>query len=539
MRSSNTIPFILVTVLTVAIGHVFSTSEDYPLVNTTVGAIRGQRSEDGDYSMFLGVPYATIDKRNPFGASVPNPTFDDIFDAFDGTVACPQVSSRGIHGSLDCLTLNIYVPDTTQNRLPVLVFIYGGRFMMGSAVKSTYGPKFLTRHDVILVVLNYRIGVYGFMSLNTADVPGNQGLKDQLNALRWIKQNIGAFGGDEENITLFGESAGGVSADFHLLHSDDGLFHKVITQSGTSLSPWAIEEPDLNAPLRLARVLGFNTNDVNAALNLLTNQSTNRVVGATALLRLRFVPCVEKEFPGVESFMTVHSVSTPVPRAKDIPLLSGYNDDESLMTYANLPAIAFQTLDIFNYNMGIGFNFGDKHKAMERLTHRFYAGDEPMSVKLRRPVTDFESDFLFVHPTQRTIHKYLDYGGDVYHYVFSFKGGRNMMRTMMNITEGGASHADELGYLFDMDLFRNTPSPEDQLIIDRMTTLWTNFAKFGNPTPSTSTVLPVQWLPVTKDRLHYLDITTNMTLGTRPFNQRLTFWDFFYETNREYIKGQS
>ncbi|KOB73567.1 Uncharacterized protein OBRU01_10551 [Operophtera brumata] len=221
-----------------------------PLVDTKLGLIRGLQSSNGQYSMFMGIPYATVEEGNPFGG------FDKVFEAYDDSAICPQVEefNNTIVGSLDCLHLNVYVPNTasSQERLPVLVWIYGGGFSIGFSGRHLYGPGYLVRHDIILVTLNYRLGPYGFMCLDNPAVPGNQGLKDQRIALKWVKDNIEAFGGDANKITIFGESAGASSVDLHLYYQEERLFEQVIMQSGSALSPWAVLEPDTSVPLALA-----------------------------------------------------------------------------------------------------------------------------------------------------------------------------------------------------------------------------------------------------------------------------------------------
>lgn len=122
-------------------------------------------------------------------------------------------------------------------KLPVMVFVHGGGFYSGSS--TGYGPDFLVEHDVILVTVNYRLGIFGFLSLGTAEYPGNMGLKDQRAALAWVQRNIENFGGDSQRVTLFGESAGGVSTHFHVLTSESQqLIQRAIIQSGSVLSSW-------------------------------------------------------------------------------------------------------------------------------------------------------------------------------------------------------------------------------------------------------------------------------------------------------------
>lgn len=145
-----------------------------------------------------------------------------------------------------------------------MVWIHGGGFVNGSSSTIFYGPDFLVEKDVILVSINYRLGIFGFLSLNDPKVgiPGNAGLKDQTMALKWIKANIEHFGGDPKNITIAGESAGGASIHYHLISElSKGLFQKAIVQSGVALNPWAMAPSNYKEYLnKLASLLGLGDN---------------------------------------------------------------------------------------------------------------------------------------------------------------------------------------------------------------------------------------------------------------------------------------
>ncbi|XP_068627237.1 esterase FE4-like [Battus philenor] len=510
-----------------------------PLVDTKRGLIRGLQASDGDYSMFLGIPYARVNNSNPFGPSLPYPDFEDVFEAYDDSAMCPQIEQFNyqIAGTLDCLHLNIFVPNkaTTFNRLPVLVWIYGGRFQYGFGNRYVYGPKYLVRHDVIFITVDYRIGPYGFMCLNTPEVPGNQGLKDQLSALRWIKENIEAFGGDSNKITIVGSSAGAISVDYHLMSTKENLFDKVIMQSGTTQCPFAVTEPDRNAPIKIAHQLGFESDDNGEALHFLSTVDPKLVIGAVSKLPILFRPCVEKEFEGVEILVEKHPLDNDIPRAKNIPILAGINSEELLVLYGN-GMHGNHSFDIFNANIKLQFDISEDRE-METIVKQFYVGDEVESKELKSQLTDFESDFTFNHPIHRSIRKYLENEGQVYSYVFSYAGGRNMVKWQKNVTEGGAAHSDEKGYLFDVSFLTDTPTEEDQLIIDRITTLWTNFVKYGNPTPDTTDLLPVIWKPVTKDVRYYLDIDLQMDLKRSLYHDRMAFWDLLFQMYGHLLKN--
>ncbi|PZC78409.1 hypothetical protein B5X24_HaOG200116 [Helicoverpa armigera] len=515
-----------------------------PLVNTKGGLIRGLRSENG-YAMFLGIPYAVVNKDNPFGPSAPHQGFDDVFDAYESNI-CPQLRNGVPAGTLDCLTLNVYVPSaaTTKTPFPVMVWIHGGGFIGGSSSRDS-GPDFLLRNDVIVVAINYRVGAYGFMCLDMPEVSGNQGLKDQVLGLRWIKENIEAFGGDANQITVFGESAGGMSINLHLLSNYESLFHRAIIQSGPAVSPWVSRDVNNTIPLSLAEALEYNAESVADAIDYLSTIDPHTLVKTAAELKLTetdeadnplTLPCIETYTEGVEHFMTQHPKNIKSDKVAKTPIIIGHNNNEMPFEYALQKDEFFDNYD-FTYLLNQEFEFGeDLEDALKDIRH-FYIGDEKASVYLKDLITDFASDFVFNHPTQRMAERFLELGAKtVYRYIFSYSGGRNLLKWAYNLDVQGAVHADELGYLFDMVMLKGDITPEDQLMIDRLTTLWTNFAKYGNPTPETSDLLPEKWLPITKTTQPFLDMDAHVTMGARPFREAMAFWDVFYKLHRKQHK---
>lgn len=369
---------------------------------------------------------------------------------------------------------------SSRNRVPVLVWIHGGGFFGGAS--SFYGPKFLVRNDIILVTINYRLGPYGFMCLGTPEVPGNQGLKDQLLALRWINDNIQSFGGDVNKITVMGESAGAMSIDLHLHTTQEKLFSSAILQSGVAFLPGLVRDPRPELSLQLAEILGFITEDFTEALTFLASIDPHLVIAAASSMNFgSFFPCVEKQFDNIEILISDYPVNTGVPNVRNMPVLIGFNDKEGLATYVTQDSQYFERRDdLFADFLNNGFDFDDdKLYEMEAIVRHFYIGDEKINEDVKLAIIDMHSDFCFNHPIQRTIAKYLQNGANnIYHYVFSYIGGRNFMTDTNNITIIGAAHGDELGYLFDFSHWPEAPTPEDQLIIDRMTTMWTNFVKY-------------------------------------------------------------
>lgn len=343
---------------------------------------------------------------------------------------------------------------------------------------------YLVKHDVIVVTLNYRVGAYGFMCLNTPEVPGNQGLKDQYLGMQWVKDNIEAFGGDANKITLFGLSAGGHSIDLHLLSPKEKLYDKVILQSGSALAATVLYEPDRLAPIKIAEYLGFETTDTNEAISFLAKSESNLVVGAAVELGIMFKPCIEKEFDGVEPFISHSWLNAEVPKVRNMPVLIGFNEHELGAFHYDKDNEYYKTLNIVSDYLERIFNFEDEElQEMKNYISHFYFGDEALSEDEKWGVINFDSDFTYIHPIQRTIRKYLEAkAGNIYYYMFTYVGGRNVLVLEDDEHDENNTcctlHADEISYLFSMN-HKPDPTPEDEVIIERMTTMWTNFAKYG------------------------------------------------------------
>ncbi|VVC41617.1 Carboxylesterase type B, conserved site,Carboxylesterase, type B,Carboxylesterase type B [Cinara cedri] len=230
-----------------------------PLINIHYGQLKGKNyvSRSGrNYFAFQGIPYAKPPVGNlRFKPPEPASSWNGILNATVEPPACIQKNmfmyqtANVLVGSEDCLYLNVYTPKLPKighKNLPVMVWIPGGGFSSGHGGMRFYGPKYLMDKDVILVTMNYRLGVFGFLSTEDDVLPGNYGLKDQVAVLHWVQENIAKFGGDKKKVTLFGESAGGASVGLHLLSPmSKGLFHKAILQSGSPFCLWAVLPPGL------------------------------------------------------------------------------------------------------------------------------------------------------------------------------------------------------------------------------------------------------------------------------------------------------
>lgn len=220
------------------------------------------------YSAFKGIPYAKIPERFAASELIRELGFEGYRNVTDNGQTCAQAGFGGQNvGVEDCLNLNVFVPMSTEKRMedyPVMFYVHGGGFGSGSVERTT--PSYFMDEDVIVVLITYRVGVLGFLSTGDHVVPGNNGLKDQVIALKWVKENIAKFGGNPNSVTIFGLSAGGASTHYLLLSdTTKGLFHNVISQAGDVIGMWAHEPNPRRNAAGLANFLKCPTNADNPA----------------------------------------------------------------------------------------------------------------------------------------------------------------------------------------------------------------------------------------------------------------------------------
>lgn len=366
----------------------------------------------------------------------------------------------------------------------MMVWLHSGGFFRGNGNRGPHSPDFLIRHNVIIVSLNFRLGPYGFFCLNTPTVSGNQGLKDQVLALKWVQENIQSFGGDANQVTVFGGSSGSKSIHIHLLANNEKLFDRAIMQSGT-LIPWRFAKPDNAQPLRVAERLGYETDNVEDALTFLASQNVHSVSEASHFLGIsNFTgdrlpearPCIENKFEG--ALITDSPLNIRSSKVRNMPIIIGYSSQEMLYKYGNVGA---EVLDTYSFKDRLEPCLDVIDDKMVEEVKKFYIGDANVGVSVKEQILNFESDFNHNHPTERTIKRFLNDGAKaVYYYVFHYEGKRNYLKKAFKLNRTGACHGDELGYLFRSDFLSSVElTPEDQHMIDIITTMWTNFAKYG------------------------------------------------------------
>lgn len=518
-----------------------------PVVITTSGPVRGRISENGNFYEYFGIPYATVDERNRFQAPLPAPQWSEIFEATNENTWCPQKSIGPIvFGEPDCLKLNVYSP-VKAVKLPVMVYIHGGCFFSGAGSPYLYGGDFFAENQVVFVGINYRLSVEGFLCLGIEEAPGNAGLKDQIAALKWIQENIANFGGDPDNVTLFGESAGAVSTSFMILSpAARGLFHKAILQSGSSLAPWALQHDPIRTASALVKKFGYDTKDPYEIYSILSNKTVNELVLAlnneekycVADFNI-FVPCVERPIEGIESVITEYP--TNVIRSGNytkVPMIIGNTDKEGIYFVAadyGVKLANHTNFDIMsNLQNDLEFpNDWERNCTAERLkTHYLSTSTEDNMIM---NVVELYSDVHFKFPSVIESEMYsMTTDQPIYYYIFKYSGLINMPKLISGFgLIKGASHADELFYLFKPHSFPLPQKSLESTMIARMLEMWTNFARYGNPTPKRTKILPYIWNPSREPNPTALVIDSRITTAPMWNEQSVKLWN---ETYRKYRK---
>ncbi|MCX5192631.1 carboxylesterase family protein [Streptomyces sp. NBC_00249] len=462
-----------------------------PVVEVAEGPVRGRAH--GAYDTFDGVPYAAA-PTGPLRWRPPRPAprRAGVLDAGAPRARCPQlpaIGPGGPSGSEDCLFLNVTAPAGRGAGRPVMVWFHGGGFRLGSG--DLYRPDPLSvRGDAVVVTVNYRLGVLGFFGHPELGGAPDFGIADQQAALRWVRANAARFGGDPDRVTVFGESAGGLSVCAHLVSpASAGLFARAIVQSGscsTTMPPYSVlptlgtyepfvpEARTVADGVAAAAELGCGGRPAGTVLDCLRALPPGRLVTPALMDRFSGVAYGNSVLP-VEPRRALES-----GRFHRVPVMQGSTLDEMRLFIA-------QTLDA--YPVGGGQAYRD------RLRTSF--GASAPAVEAEYPQAAFPtaalawatalSDASFTCPTLRDS-RALARHVPTYGYLFSDRGAPNF--TGLPEPAGfpyGAAHGFELPYLFTTAPL----APAQRTLSDRMTGYWTRFARGGSPNGPGSPAWPV------------------------------------------------
>jgi para-nitrobenzyl esterase len=452
-------------------------------VQTDKGLVEGASSADSKVHIFKGIPYAAppVDALR-WKAPHPAASWTAVRKAVEFGPRCMQTHVfsdmvfRDQGPSEDCLYLNVWTPTSSANaKLPVMVWIYGGGFVAGAASEPRQDGEQLAKKGVVVVSMNYRLGVFGFLSHRDLakesghDSSGNYGLLDQLAALQWVHKNIASFGGDPGKVTIFGESAGSFSVSA-LMASPlaQGLFQRAIGESGAffgstlGLKPLADTEKSDGKFIESVGAASLEALRAMPASNLLEAASKQAM--------LRFVPNIDGYFL-TEDAASIYAAG----KQSHIPLLAGWNADEG--SFRSFFAKKDPTTQ--NYAELLHERFGSNADAMLKL----YPGNSDDQAK--RSAQDLTGDQFIAYSTWKWIEMQVATAKtQVFRYEFD---QAPPVQHTVDATDGssispGAYHSAEIEFVFEALPSKDLRwRPEDTKLSDLMSSYWSNFAKTGDP----------------------------------------------------------
>ncbi|XP_078488112.1 para-nitrobenzyl esterase-like isoform X1 [Ciona intestinalis] len=487
------------------------------LVNTTSGLLIG--SSTAEAHAFYAVPFAqppigSLRFRSPLPVS-----HLGLIDASEYKfVQCPQIN-RGNYTE-DCLVLNVFVPSTLnldtaiapEDRLPVMVWIYGGAFLTGSSTNFFYyGKPLCNRTNTVIVTVNYRLGAFGFLSLNEGGVvlEGNQGIRDQQLALTWVQDNIANFGGDKDKVTIFGESAGAQSVVIHLVSpTSESLFHRAIIQSSPAfyqcytnteaneLTRFLLQTINCTGTQEIQCLLEKDADDILAAYPAVVNFIGQRKYGVGAVETFR---------PYIDEVL--------IP---DQPLKlfqTGNWNNKAIIIGANTEEGQSESYQQFHdfelFKATTTYFFGPKLAPSLIREYSKLAVNVSEVYDYTKLMEDMTGDGIFVCPT-RTLARLAYETTNIPDSVFLYSNA---------YPPNASTHAVEIPYVF-----RTVPNPtaDDNIIMNIFSDYWGSFAHNGVPQSNTFATWPAY--ASTADELLRIKVP-NTTVLTGHKSEICDFWD--------------
>jgi len=518
---------------------------DRVLVDTVYGPVVGKKDSETDprfqerveWTSFTGIPYA-LPPVGQYRFRPPHPPLPwqcPLDATHKKNRICPQITFGMENDGLldgsneDCLYLNVYVPaNRTRNELlPVAVWLHGGAFMFGSGSACWFGPQFWMIHNIVLVTLNYRLGPLGFLSLGTEEVPGNAGMLDQVAALQWVQSNIHRFNGDPRKVTLMGQSAGSFSTTYHLVSPKSrGLFHRIIAQSGVGgFSPsyhHYSERQAVKFGTKAADLVGCK--EERTRVNCLQRLRVAEVMTMDVRNELLSQPVVDGAFTRDPFLPSDPKVLMRAGKYNDdVEILLGFNEEEGHMVTS-----IFEAFPLLYSAMAAGwpilgpFTLLNKHhteilpidNTMANTILMEYVGNvSAIKAENLQQITNMFTDSFFSYG----ISKFLDYylpkaKKKTFQYIFSYK------------EHSRASHSSELPLLWGVFKGKQQIASNGEKRMSKLlTTMWSNFIKYGNPTPRP--VEKIKWLPSSEVKREYLVIGKETKMASSlSLLRRLSIW---------------
>ncbi|KAI4888538.1 hypothetical protein NFI96_013034, partial [Prochilodus magdalenae] len=490
------------TFMTETLPRLIEEKKDRPVVQTKLGALKGEylavKGKDTLIHSYLGVPFA----KPPVGPlrlapTQPAEAWKGVRDATQQPHICIQdrpllvgvlqnffVNSVTPEMSEDCLYLNIYTPSTPgqDTKLPVMVWIHGGALTLGSASMQD-GSVLAAYQNVVVVIIQYRLGILGFFSTGDEHAPGNYGLLDQVAALQWVQENIHSFGGDPGAVTIFGESAGGVSVSLQILSPlSAGLFHSAIAESGTAAMDAIITDDPLPVAQHLAKISGCDISSTKKMVDCIMQLSEDdllRIAQTAGLISVK-VPSDGRFLP-----KSVYELLKNRQFSNKVPFITGVTDDDggyALINFLVPPGWTDgmkreQVMAIMPF-----FFFGPNEKWVHEAVLNEYLGSTEDPIKIRDGLREMYGDLMFNIPARKVAKYHKDSGAPVYLYEFQHTYNELKKKRPSFV---GCDHADEIHFVFGSCFASSHISgqftEEENELCRTVMAYWGNFARTGSP----------------------------------------------------------
>ncbi|XP_062383631.1 cocaine esterase-like [Sardina pilchardus] len=478
-----------------------STTDEGPLIHTKLGALRGEylrvKGKMTVVHSYLGVPFAKP-PVGPLRLAPPQPVqgWEGVRDATKQPLMCMQDRQMSVvmseatgmimeipEVSEDCLYLNVYTPANPSEdaKLPVMVWIHGGGLHMGSA--SAYDGSVLAAYqNVVVVVIQYRLGMLGFFSTGDDNAPGNMGLLDQVAALQWVQENIQSFGGDPSSVTIFGESAGGASVSLQILSPlSAGLFHRGIAESGSAAMDALATSQPLDMAMMVADASNCSSTKPHEIVDCVMQMSTEDILKLVGNQALMFLVTVDGHFltKPLEDLFKSHEF-------RKVPLINGINNDEWgwLMPSYMAPPGWIDGMDVETVKQSISPFVHYLDSEVIDLMLEVYLGNGEDMLKNRDAFKELPGDLILNIPAIKLSKAHRDSGAPVYMYEFQYPPSflSNKRPSFVKV-----DHGDELAFVFGGCFMKahitinGSFTEEEDELCKRVMSYWGNFARTGSP----------------------------------------------------------
>ncbi|XP_073242488.1 acetylcholinesterase-like [Porites lutea] len=512
-----------------------------PTVTTTYGPVSGtvtQLPTNKTVKSYLGIPFAQA-KR--FEDPVPPNKWTSTLHANATRSVCPQHVLQGteyqrpLFNEEHCLMLSVYIPEnaTSGSRLAVMLWIHGGAFLSGDTL-SFNGAVLATEGNVIVIVAAYRLAALGFLSSRSSGLRGNYGMMDQVEAMKWVNKNIASFGGDPDKVTIFGESAGGASVGLLMLSPlARGLFQNAIMQSGTAAVLWAVQERNEadSVARHFAKLLGCDESSLKQCAKKKTFQE---ITDAQSQIYpkehvLTFCPVVDGYFLPDSPLKLLKAGNFS---ARNV--MVGVTREDGSIFLAPIPGFV-KALNVLNGISREVFKEQIKNRVWTRpqtkksedlLIYEYTDWSNASDpIVLRKQFIHLLTDSYFKAPAVESADLLVKKQLPTYFYQLEIAPKINFGVPIPDWY--GIFHGADIFYTFGFPLLsqKNLTTETEIIFSKKFMTLWSNFAKTGNP--NSPTPLEITWPQYKAEREEYAGLGANLTVRSKIRPEKMALWNEF------------